>query len=247
MASKSGERGDGLRDRAFAWYWERQARRVKDPGALRRLMMRRRAVLERIANRAEAALLRGAGPRRAPGAVWSMSPDILITPQSPSAWTGPRSGFHPARGLSIYHDAPAGGFTLSQRPNRAPDAAHRFELFFESYDFEGAYLSLAVAIPEELRRPKVGEVVRVIADLAASRPIKTFLRFNLASSSRTDVLHADGELGAAPGVFDFDLAFAAFEPGPGDAVWIDLIFDRPRMIEFALRDLEVRLVPRGAP
>lgn len=246
MTTSEGDRGVGLRDRMFAWYWERRARQAKDLSSFRSLLLRRRSELDRIARRTETALARGGARAPTPSAaIWTHHLDVFDEPQSPSTLVDPPSGSHPSRGLSIYHDAARGGFTLAQRPSRAKAAGRRFELFYESYDFAGAYLSLAVAIPDDLRRPQVGEVLRVFVDLSASRLIKTFVRLNLASPNRNDVLHADGELGHGGRVFDFDLAFAAFEPQEGDKIWLDLIIDRPRMVEFALRDLEVRLIPRG--
>lgn len=247
MADANNSAKRSLRDRAFAWYWERQAKRASDLSAFRQLTLRRRAELDRIATKVEARLTRaeeGAAP--SPGATWTHRPEIFLLPQDQTIWTNPSSGLRPGAGLSIYHDSNGGAFTLAQRPARGAESALRFELFFESYEFRGSYLSLAMSLPDHLRRPKAGELLVVELDLAASRRIKTFLRLNMKTAQSSDVLHADGAIGDGRTRFEFDLSFAAFEPDERDQLWLDIIFDRPRMMEMSIRDLTLSLASRGA-
>ena len=235
-----------LRDRAFAWYWERQAKRANDLSAFRQLTLRRRAELDRIAMKVEARLTRaGDGVTPGAGAAWSHRPDIFLLPQDQTIWTNPASGLRPGAGLSVYHDSDGGAFTLAQRPARGKGSTLRYELFFESYEFRGSYLSLAMGVPEHLRRPKAGEVLAVEIDVAASRNIKAFLRLNMKTVQTSDVLHADGAIGEGRARFEFDMSFAAFEPSEKDQLWLDIIFDRPRMVEMSIRDLTLSLTSRG--
>ena len=60
MADANDSAQRSLRDRAFAWYWERQAKRAADLSAFRHLTLRRRAELDRIAKKVEARLTRSA-------------------------------------------------------------------------------------------------------------------------------------------------------------------------------------------
>lgn len=242
----SGETNRDLIGRIFRWYWSRRARRTQDPSKFRQLVLRRQAELDRIARRMEQRLARHpTAEMQGDGAIWSLHPPVLTEQQTPSNWIDPEPGFRPARGLSVFHEGAGGAFTLSQRPNRSKRAS-RFELFFESYEFRGSYLSLAISVPEDLQRPASGDVLRLSLDCSASRDVKAFIRLNLSSVRRTDVLHDDGLLGRGAVQFTFDMAFAAFEPQPGDQIWLDIIFDRPRMMEFAIHDLKVELLPREA-
>ncbi len=245
MADANDSAKRSLRDRVFAWYWERQAKRATDLSAFRQLTLRRRAELDRIATKVEARLTRADQAMvPAPGVEWVHRPDILSLPQDQTIWTNPRSGLRPGHGLSVYHDSDGGAFTLAQRPARGDGGALRFELFFESYAFRGSYLSLAIGVPEHVRRPKAGEVLAVEIDLAASRQVKAFLRLNMKSAQTSDVLHADATIGDGLARFDFDMSFAAFEPTEKDQLWLDIIFDRPRMVEMSIRDLTLSLTSR---
>ncbi|MEM7270322.1 MAG: DUF6478 family protein [Pseudomonadota bacterium] len=235
-----------LRDRAFAWYWERKAKRAKDLSAFRQLTLRRRAELDRITNKVEARLTRAdEAETPQPGAEWTVRPEIFSLPQDQTIWTDPASGLRPGHGLSIYHDSDGGAFAVAQRPARQKDAGRRFELFFESYEFRGSYLSLALGVPDHVRRPKTAEALVADLDIQASRQVKTFLRLNMKGAGSSDTLHADGVLGDGPKRFQFDMSFAAFEPGERDQIWLDVIFDRPRMVEIAIRDFTLSLAPRG--
>ena len=246
MADASDSAKRSLRDKAFAWYWERQAKRATNLSAFRKLTLRRRAELDRIAMKVEARLTRAdAAAAPAPGAEWTHRPDIFSLPQSQTIWANPASGVQPGEGLTVYHDSDGGAFTLSQRPSRGGNRALRYEFFFESYEFRGSYLSLVMNAPDHLRRPKAGEVLAVEIDMAASRQIKAFLRLNMKTARASDVLHADGTVGDRRARFEFDMSFAAFEPGENDQIWLDIIFDRPRMVEMAIRDLTLSLARRG--
>lgn len=235
-----------LRDRAFAWYWERQAKRATDLSAFRQLTLRRRAELDRIATKVEARLTRASESETpSPGAEWTWRPDFFLAPQDQTIWTNPPSGLRPGAGLSVYHDSDGGAFTLAQRPARGERSTLRYEIFFESYEFRGSYLSLAMGVPDHVRRPKAGEILVVEIDFAASRRIKAFLRLNMKTTQTSDVLHADGAIGDGRARFEFDMSFAAFEPTEKDRLWLDIIFDRPRMVEMSIRDLTLSLTGRG--
>ncbi len=247
MADANDSAKRSLRDRAFAWYWERQAKRATDLSAFRQLTLRRRAELDRIATKVEARLSRAdQADAPASGAEWTHRPEIFSLLQDQTIWTNPRSGLRPGHGLSVYHDSDGGAFTLAQRPARGKGGKLRFELFFESYEFRGSYLSLAIGVPDHVRRPKVGELLVVEIDMVASRQVKAFLRLNMKSVQTSDVLHADATIGGGRVRFDFDMSFAAFEPTAKDQLWLDIIFDRPRMVEMSIRDLTLSLTSRGA-
>lgn len=235
------ERDPGAR--LFAWIWRRRFRRAKDPSALLQLLRRRRAALEVFARRAESRLAdTRARPDPLDGAVWTHRPGCLQASISPSAVIGPVSGAGFGDHLTLHHDAAEGGFALNQRPNRA--GAPRFELHFESYEFGGSYVSLALGVPTPHRRPGVGERFRLDIDLAASRPAKAFLRLNFARPGGVEAVTRAAELGAGLAVFHLDPAHAAGALREDDTIWLDLIIERPRMLEFSIREMALSLVAR---
>ncbi len=236
---------DARRDfgaRAFAWWWRRLARRARDPRAFLRLVERRKAVLEAVAARMERRIARGQSePRPAPGDRWTLRPECLDAPVRPPALTDPSSGVGFGANLRLHHDGSRSAFTVSQRPARGGPAGARFEFFFESYEFDGAYFSLTLEAPEEFRRPRRDERIVARVDMTASWMIKGYARLKIRGRDGEETLFAEAMFGDGERRFDFDFAFVPFDLGPTDALWLDLIFDRPRMAEFAIRDLSLAL------
>ncbi|MEO1613356.1 MAG: DUF6478 family protein, partial [Pseudomonadota bacterium] len=161
----------------------------------------------------------------------------------PGAIANPASGAHFGKALSLHHDASAtgSGFLVAQRPRRPDRDGSRFEVFFESYEFDGAYLSLTLETHDALRRPTSAERLVVRVDVAARWPIRGYVRLNLRGVGGEETMYADVMLGEGPVEARFDLAFAPFDLTQEDAFWVDLIFDRPRMTEFSVSDLTLRL------
>ena len=247
MADLNNTNGKDLRARLFSWYWRRQTARAKDTAKLRRDVMSRRAELDDIAKRIEGRIAGEKFAEEAMGdARWVTTPSCLLKPASPGVWREPASNLGIGNGLTLFHDAAAGTFTVSQRPNKARSAKRRYELFFESYEFDGTYLSFAVDVPGHLQRPSGGERVVAAIDMRASRPLKAFLRLNIKGARGSDALYADGEVGTGRSLFDFDMAFATYEMGSEDNMWLDVIVDRPRMVEFSVEDLTIALLGRRA-
>lgn len=245
MANVNNTTGKDLRARLFSWYWARQTARAKDKAKLRRDVLSRRAELDEIAQRIERRMAdERLGRETMDGARWTSTPEFLSTLVPPGVWREPEANLSIGAGLTVFHDFTGGAFTLSQRPNRARTPKRRYELFFESYEFEGSYLSLVVEPPRDLKRPAMGETVAVTLDMRASRPVKAFLRLNIKGARGADTLYAEGEIGQGRASFEFDMSFATYEMGPEDGMWLDIIIDRPRMVEFSIEDLTLALLAR---
>jgi hypothetical protein len=243
-AKKSG--GKDLGSRIFAWYWARQAARAENTGDIRRKILQRRAELDKIAQKLESRIAhQRLTPESGVGDGWITYPDFLLVRIEPGVWRQAATDTKLGRGLSVFHDCGNGAFTLAQRPNRSSSPKHRYELFFESYEFDGSYLSMALGVPGDLRHPMSGEVLRAELDMRASRPLKAFLRLNISGPRGQDVLYAEAEVGAGHQHFDFDMSFAAFELSKDDSIWLDFIVDRPRMVEFSVQDISLTLTGRS--
>lgn len=245
MADTNETSGKDLRARLFSWYWSRQTARATDAAKLRRDVLARRAELDDIATQIEGKMAHRRLKDDPEGdSRWITYPDVLTTKAAPGVWREPEPNLALGAGLTVFHDFSAGAFTLSQRPNRARTPKRRYELFFESYEFDGSYLSFVVDPPRHLKRPAMGERIVVAMETRVSRPVKAFLRLNIKGARGSDTLYAEGDLLTGRAAFDFDMSFATYEMGPDDSMWLDIIIDRPRMVEFSIEDLTVALLGR---
>lgn len=226
--------------RAFERYWRRRLARARDLPAFLARLRARRATLEAVEAAAEARL-RGAeaAPALGPGEVWAARPAALDAALPVGAFAAPPTGTWLGSDLALHHDAAAGRFAVAQRP--APEGPRRFGLCFEAYEFDGAYVSFAFALAPALRRPGPGERVRLRLELVASRPMRAFPRLAYARPGLSAAIPAEGEVGGGAATFAFDPGHATPPILGDDALWLDLVIDRPRMAELRLLDLRVSL------
>lgn len=230
----------GFRERLIARYWKRRLRRASDPGPTIDELRSRRALLGAIVARAEERAAKGRKTREEDGAIWSVRPDCFDVAVTPFALREPPDGAAFCDGLTVHHDAAGGVFSLMQRP--VSGGANPHEIFFESYEFEGSYFSLALGVPDNLRRPAPhGEKLVLRMDLNVSRPVGLFVRMNFSRAGGVERLHLGGEIDAGPARFAFDPAHVGGGVRPDDRLWLDLIFSHPRMMEIAIRDLSLSL------
>ncbi|MEL7463691.1 MAG: DUF6478 family protein [Pseudomonadota bacterium] len=244
--------GPSLGARAFAWFWRRRAARARDPIPVLREVDARRRALDRIAQRLERqAARRAPAPKFADEdgeeIVWRLRPEAFKHRIEPGWIANPRSGAYFGAALSIHHDADAeaSGLLIAQRPRPVNGGGPRFDVFFESYEFDGAYVSLTLETHSEPRRPTPSERLVFAADVTARSPVRAFIRLTLRGRDGTEVMYGDAMLGDGPAEVAFDLAFAPFALTQEDDFWVDLIFDRPRMTEFAVSDMSLRLETGG--
>lgn len=234
--------GGDLTTRAFGWRWRRGADRAQSLRAFRRRVEARRAELDAIANRIDARIASGkVDDGRDDGALWLHRPECLIRPISSPVRADPPTNSAIGSDLHAHHDCREGVFLVAQRPNKAKSPRTRFELAMESFEFDGAYYSLTFALPERLLRPRPGDLLRLSVDFAATRWIKLFVRLNMRGADGSDGLTAIREVRRGEEVFDFDMKFADSRALGGE-LWVEMIFDRPRMIDLTVRDLSLSLL-----
>lgn len=145
------------------------------------------------------------------------------------------SGTRLCHGVDLYHDGDAGGIGHATGPDGRPT--------LDCEAFNGSYLSLVAAVPPELAaRFKPGQVLRLELVAEPSRPLVTYLRFNVESPDGHETFHETliTHQGARKADFDLDgirLPFDGRFRG-----WIDIIFAQPADSRIALAELEIRLI-----
>lgn len=173
--------------------------------------------------------------RRAGFAVWN-------GPIEPSRDDAPVSGGAICDGLKLFHDASQARFGWRQV---GPKAAPALKLVV--YQFDGRYISLAAGLPGPIASAfGPGRRVELVQDVRVSRPLGCFLRMNLTSEGRHEVLHEAFVLADGPRRVVFDPGGLPITFGQGLSAWIDIILSEPAMSEIELRRLEISLMASEA-
>lgn len=173
---------------------------------------------------------------------WSFRPSPWHGPISPPDLVAPGSEARVAADTVLFHDCRLSQITLRQQP--ASDGA--WPIALEVQEFEGTYLSLAIELPLEAadgleRRHVIG--VRTAID--AGGPLDTYVRLNIRHGPNTEQIVRELSGDEADHVIEFDLAYSRLNERRVQRLWIDLIFESPRMTRAVIRDLTLWRRPRA--
>lgn len=177
------------------------------------------------------------------GTDWRWRPSLFCGAATTPALIAPESGQQLGHEIALWHDDDASpALILRQRQNaRAADLAP-FGLRLEAFGFEGSYLSLSLDLPGDVPQGlSTNHILRVEADLGFEAPVTGYARLNISQGPNvaqivqklTDPAMTD----SARRYVEFDLAHADLTPRPVDKLWLDLIFEAPRMTVIDLHDL----------
>ncbi|WP_421917733.1 DUF6478 family protein [Mameliella sp.] len=165
----------------------------------------------------------------------------------PEIWSGPL----PVQGIAevqsktplghearLFHDCPRSEITMRQVRNRRVADLAAYGLQLDVFGFSGSYLSLAVELPEAAAQGLTKQhLVRVETIVEMERPLEIFARLNVKHGPNTEQVVRELPLNAESVQVEFDLAYSRLNEKRVEKLWLDLIFEGPRMNQVTLRDL----------
>lgn len=192
---------------------------------------------EGLRRRAEARLIDATGP--------SPLPEL----PSRTEWAG-RAGFWneggrsacPAptgtalgTGLTLHHDGEAD--RVCAHASSRPPGPVRFALAIETTDFSGSYVSLSLDLPDEASQKLTPQsLIRVVIAVALERPLASFARLNVRQGPNTEQQVRAIEFGQRNSAVEFDLFYMDILEGVDADIWVDLIFENPRLARIDIAD-----------
>ncbi|SIO51799.1 hypothetical protein SAMN05444722_2982 [Rhodovulum sp. ES.010] len=220
----------------------------KPDSLIDRLLVRR--LRDRIVRQADGRLPRppaGATAVAMPlGSDWGWRPEVFCSPL-PAPGTAPASSRTPIGAeVWLFHDCVSPELTLRQlRSTRAEDRAP-FGLRVDVLRFEGSFLSLAIDLPQDAARGlRRKHLVRLDALFETEAPLGVFARLNVRHGPNVAQLVREVPPRAGPVAVDFDLAYTRLNENRVEKLWLDLIFERPRVTRITLRDVTLSRRPRA--
>ena len=139
--------------------------------------------------------------------------------------------------FSVYHDGRHADLALRQVRTVSADGLSPFEIVCDCLAFDGTYLSFALALPEDaVAAISPHDLLRVHLTIEAERPVTAYGRLNIRHGPNTEEIVRDIDLRRPDSTLEYDLFYADMEADQISAVWVDLIFERPAMNRFALKE-----------
>lgn len=209
--------------------------------ALRKQAWTLRTHLDRVIAQTERRLRPEPSVVRPFGTDWLWRPGLWTTAQPPGFISADRSVL--CEDVTLFHDCALGELGVQQIRNRDAASETPYALQLDVFEFRGGFLSLAIDLPTEavqgLRRK---HLIGVSLVMDAEKPVRMFARLNVRHGPNTEQLVV--EVGEEP-LVEFDLAYSRLNEARAEKMWLDLIFEDPRMNRIVLRDLTMLRRPRA--
>jgi len=233
-----------LLDRIALRVWARRLQRAKkaDPDALRKIMKRvlpLRALLDATGRTASNRMSKVGHlsqihplPSRTN---WTWQPDLALVPDT-RAGESIGSDTAVSTDLRLFRDGTLAEIGLQQNVG----TGGRPGITTEIYEFDGSYISFAVALPTEaMVGLRSSDLFRVEIDLEIERPVELSVRLNLRHGPNTEQIVRRIDISKGERMIEFDISYTAFNPERSRDIWIDIIFDHPRMNRIGIRDVQI--------
>ncbi len=117
-----------------------------------------------------------------------------------------------------------------------------YGLLLETLGFSGSFLSLSVDLPPDaLQGLTRSHILRVAIGVSVERPMNIYGRLNIGHGPNTDELlrHLGDVVAGQPQqlVCEFDLHLVEMNEKRLEKIWLDLIFESPRMNAVRMGDM----------
>ena len=235
--------------------WRRAAELASDMdlGTLRQLRSQARQLdrqLGRVTHLADARLAKpqaGSNAIRRPASSdWAWRPEIWRSPMDLPGLAGVETQTPFGEEATIFHDCATSEVALRQIRNRREADLAPYGLRLDVFGFEGSFLSLVLDLPPEaiqgLRRR---HVMRMDTIVELEKPIEIFARLNVKHGPNTDQVVRELPLHEPEVMVEFDLGYTKINEKRVEKIWVDLIFETPRMNQITLRDVTFSRRPRA--
>lgn len=178
---------------------------------------------------------------------WAWRPDLWSGPLPVQGIASVANKSQLGRGATLYHDCPRGEMTLRQIRNLREADLAAFGLQLDVFGFSGSYLSLAIDLPEAAAQGLTRQhLVRIETIVEMETPLEIFARLNVKHGPNTEQVVRELPLQKDSVQVEFDLAYTRLNEKRIEKVWLDLIFEGPRMNQITLRDLTFSRRKRAA-
>jgi hypothetical protein len=183
---------------------------------------------------------------RPDGTDWSWRPDLWRGPLAQKGKASIENRTPLGDDVTLFHDSTICELTARQLRNQGISDLSPFSLKLDTFRFPGSFLSLVIDMPEEsCQGLKRRHIFRLSVTLELEHPIEVFARLNIRHGPNTEQIVRELPKGEAERFVEFDLAYSKLNEKRVEAMWVDLIFDKPVMNEIVVRDLTFSRYPRA--
>ncbi|TRD21982.1 DUF6478 family protein [Palleronia caenipelagi] len=158
----------------------------------------------------------------------------------PAFVSEPQSGASFGNEINLFHDAGRPEVMIKQRAGQGRTGAAPYGLEVDTLDFDGSFLSLAFNIDDEIAVGLItSHIVQIDLNWETESLTTCYARLNVQHGPNTEQITRSVDIASTSPTVEFDLAYSDIHEERVERVWVDVIFERPRMSWLALRDMIV--------
>lgn len=148
--------------------------------------------------------------------------------------------------VTLFHDCTHSEINLLQNRSEKDADGAAFHFGIDVSEFDGSFLSLVLDLPKRaVSGLNKTHIVAATLKMEVDEPLKVFARLNIRNGPNTEQIVRAVPAERTASEVAFDLGYAHFNENRIHKVWIDLIFECPRMNRIRLRDLTFCRRPRA--
>ncbi len=183
---------------------------------------------------------------RPSGSLWAWRPQVWRGPLSQHGMASVQTKTRLGDEVGVFHDCGVSELTLRQVRNTREEDLAPFGIRFDVFNFKGSFLSLVLDFPADaIDGLKKKHILRVSPVIETESPIEVFLRLNIKNGPNTEQLVQEVQVNQENAVAEFDLAYTDLNEKRLGSIWLDVIFENPRMNQIIVRDITLCRYPRA--
>lgn len=184
-----------------------------------------------------------AGPA---GTDWAWRPAPWRVPLRPNGWAALADKTAISPDVTLFHDCPLRSTTARQIRNLHPDNPAPYRLRLDHLHFAGAFVSVVIDLPAAaITNLRKTHLVELSAILTAERPVTVSARLNVKHGPNIEQIHRSLTADGRVNTIVFDLVHTGLVDQRAEAIWLDLVIDRPQMNQITLHDVTLCRYPRA--
>lgn len=148
--------------------------------------------------------------------------------------------------VTLYHDCPHPELSYRQVPNTRPASASRYAIGMDVYRFSGSFISLVLDLPEpSYAGLTLSHFFAIRLDIDLEQELEIYARLNLQHGPNTEQLVREMDVQGGFALAEFDLAYTQINEKRMEKIWLDLIFEAPKMNRMTIWDVVMTRAPRA--
>lgn len=177
---------------------------------------------------------------------WAFRPAPWVEPMETRGMVSVPSATLLNGGVKIFHDAGNSELTYRQVRNTDAEIAAPYALQLDVYRFDGSFVSLVQDLPADaLRGLTKDHFIKVALRLSLEQPLEVYARLNVQHGPNMEQMVRQFAFERGVAVAEFDLAYSKINEKRLEKIWLDLIFEGPKMNQVVVRDMTMTRAPRA--